>query len=82
MREILLKYICKERKNMRYVKLISFLLVIIGALNWGLVGVFNFDLVARLMGDMTVWSRIVYALVGAGGLVSLVAVAANDNSCF
>jgi len=82
MREILLKYICKERKNMRYVKLISFLLVIIGALNWGLVGVFNFDLVARLMGDMTVWSRIVYALVGAGGLVSLVAMAANDNSCF
>ena len=62
---------------MRYVKLISFLLVIIGALNWGLVGVFNFDLVARLMGDMTVWSRIVYALVGAGGLVSLVAMAAN-----
>ena len=66
---------------MRYVKLISFLLVIIGALNWGLVGVFNFDLVARLLGDMTVWSRIVYALVGAGGLVSLVAMAANGNSC-
>ena len=66
---------------MRYIKLVSFLLVIIGALNWGLVGVFNFDLVARLLGDMTVWSRIVYALVGAGGLVSLVAMAANDNSC-
>ena len=66
---------------MRYVKLISFLLVIIGALNWGLIGVFNFDLVARLMGDMTVWSRIVYALVGAGGLVALVTMAARDNSC-
>lgn len=66
---------------MKYVKLISYLLVIIGALNWGLVGVFNFDLVARLMGDMTILSRIVYALIGAGGLVSLVSLAASDSSC-
>ena len=48
---------------MQYVKLVSYLLIIIGALNWGLIGAFNFDLVARLFGDMTIWTRAVYLLV-------------------
>jgi hypothetical protein len=39
-------------------------LVIVGGLNWGLVGIFKFDLVATIFGDMSVLSRIVYALVG------------------
>jgi uncharacterized protein len=39
-------------------------LVIVGGLNWGLVGAFNFNLVATLFGDMSALSRIVYALVG------------------
>ena len=39
-------------------------LTIIGAVNWGLIGFFRFDLVAFLFGNMTVLSRIVYALVG------------------
>jgi uncharacterized membrane protein YuzA (DUF378 family) len=39
-------------------------LVIIGGLNWGLVGAFNFDLVATLLGDMSIFSRVVYGLVG------------------
>lgn len=43
-------------------------LVIIGAINWGLIGFFRFDLVAFLFGDMSWISRIVYALVGIGGL--------------
>ncbi len=43
-------------------------LVIIGAVNWGLIGFFRFDLVAFLFGDMSWLSRIVYALVGIGGL--------------
>lgn len=46
-------------------------LVIIGALNWGLIGFFSFDLVRVLFGDMTILSRIVYALVGLSGLYSL-----------
>ena len=43
-------------------------LVIVGALNWGLIGFFRFDLVAFLFGSMSWLSRIVYALVGIGGL--------------
>ena len=41
---------------------------IIGAINWGLIGFFKFDLVAFLFGDLTVLSRIVYAIVGICGL--------------
>ena len=47
---------------------ISLTLVIIGALNWLLVGIFSFDLVAFLFGNLTLLSRIVYALVGLSGL--------------
>ncbi len=47
-------------------------LVIIGAINWGLIGFFQFDLVATLFGGMGSWvSRIVYALVGLSGLYCL-----------
>jgi len=43
-------------------------LVIIGAINWGLIGFFRFDLVAFIFGNMSWFSRIIYALVGLGGL--------------
>ena len=43
-------------------------LVIIGAVNWGLVGLFRFDLVSFLFGDMSWLSRIVYGIVGIVGL--------------
>jgi len=43
---------------------VAIVLVIVGGLNWGLVGLFSFDLVAALLGDMSVLSRIVYVLVG------------------
>lgn len=46
-------------------------LVIIGAVNWGLIGFFRFDLVAFLFGDMSWISRIIYALVGLAGLYLL-----------
>ncbi len=46
-------------------------LVIVGAVNWGLIGFFRFDLVAFLFGSMSWLSRIVYALVGIGGLYLL-----------
>ncbi len=54
---------------MHILKLITFILVIIGALNWGLVGIFNIDLVAMIFGDMTVLSRIVYSLVGISAII-------------
>lgn len=48
---------------------IALLLVIIGAVNWGLIGIFQFDLVASIFGGQaTVVSRIIYTLVGAAGL--------------
>ncbi len=43
-------------------------LVIIGAVNWGLIGFFQFDLVAFIFGNMSWLSRIIYALVGLSGL--------------
>ena len=46
-------------------------LVVIGAINWGLIGFFRFDLVSFLFGDMTWISRVVYALVGLAGLYML-----------
>jgi len=45
--------------------------VIIGAINWGLIGFFRFDLVAFLFGNLSWLSRIVYALVGIGGLYTI-----------
>lgn len=47
---------------------IALILSIIGCLNWGLVGIFEFDLVAWLFGTATVLSRIIYTLVGLAGL--------------
>lgn len=46
-------------------------LTIIGAINWGLIGFFNFNLVAFLFGSMSWISRIIYALVGLSGLYLL-----------
>ncbi len=54
-----------------WLDLISLILIIIGALNWGLIGLFNFDLVAALFGTMSMISRIVYSLVGISGLYAL-----------
>ena len=56
---------------MYILKLIAYTLVITGALNWGLVGFFNFDLVAAIFGDMTAAARIIYALVGISALIYL-----------
>ncbi len=47
---------------------IALVLIVIGAVNWGLIGLFEFDLVATLFGDMSALSRIVYSLVGIAGL--------------
>jgi len=53
---------------MRIVNVITQLLLIVGGLNWGLVGLFGFDLVAAVFGEMAMLSRIVYTLVGASAL--------------
>lgn len=53
---------------MKSLDVIVALLLVIGGLNWGLVGVFRFDLVAGAFGDGAWLSRIVYALVGLSAL--------------
>ena len=53
---------------MKVVDTIALVLIIIGAINWGLVGFFNFNLVDAIFGSMSVISRIIYALVGVSGL--------------
>jgi uncharacterized membrane protein YuzA (DUF378 family) len=57
---------------MKLLNLTTLILLIVGGLNWGLVGLLNFDLVAALFGAGSILSRIVYALVGVSALWQLV----------
>jgi uncharacterized membrane protein YuzA (DUF378 family) len=57
---------------MQDMRKLSLILVIIGALNWGLIGLFQFDLVAFLLGGQTaIFSKIVYTLVGLAGVYAI-----------
>lgn len=56
---------------MKAVDYIILLLVVVGALNWGLIGFFRFDLIRVLFGDMSLFSRIIYALVGICGIYAI-----------
>jgi uncharacterized membrane protein YuzA (DUF378 family) len=53
---------------MRAINVLTLVLLIVGGLNWLLVGLFGFDLVAALFGEMSPLSRIVYTLVGLSAL--------------
>jgi len=57
---------------MKTLDVISCVLLVIGGLNWGLVGIFNFDIVAAIFGSMSVISRIVYLLVGISALYTAI----------
>lgn len=57
---------------MKVLDIIALILVVIGAINWGLIGFFQFNLVSFLFGDVTtILSRIIYALVGIAGLYAI-----------
>ena len=64
---------------MKYLKYIAYTLVLIGALNWGLVGIFDFDLVAAIFGEMTIMSRIIYSLVGISAVLLAIIVHNCEN---
>ena len=64
----------KGEISMNILRYTAYALTIIGALNWGLVGIFGFDLVAAIFGDMTVMSRILYSLVGLSAIVTALTV--------
>jgi len=53
---------------MKALNFLAWILVVVGALNWGLVGILDFDLVATLFGEMSTVSRVVYSVVGVAGL--------------
>lgn len=53
---------------MRIIDKIALCLIIVGAINWGLIGIFNFNLVDSIFGTMSIISRIIYTLVGISGL--------------
>jgi len=57
---------------MKVIKTIAFILLIIGGLNWGLVGLFNFDLVAAIFKAMSIVSRVIYVLVGLSAVYVIV----------
>ena len=58
-------------RTMNAIDWIAMTLLIIGGVNWGLIGLFEFNLVATLFGDMTPISRLVYVLVGLSALYSI-----------
>ncbi len=58
--------------KLNFVDWLTLILVIVGGLNWLLVGLFSFDLVATIFGDMSVISRIVYVLVGVSALYLII----------
>lgn len=57
--------------GLKTLDLVVWVLLAIGGLNWGLVGVFNIDLVAAIFGEMSFWSRIIYTLVGISAVYNI-----------
>jgi len=55
----------------KYLDCFALTLTVIGAVNWGLIGLFRFNLVSFLFGEMTLLSRIIYGIVGVCGLYLL-----------
>ncbi len=66
----------RRETQMEIVQLIAIVLAAVGALNWGLVALFKFDLVALVagglkFGEVNIFSRVVYILVAISGIISL-----------
>ena len=63
---------------MKALHMIAFLLIVVGGLNWGLVGAFNFNLVHAIFGSMAMIEKIVYILVG---LAAIYEAATHKSTC-
>ena len=66
---------------MKVAHMVAFLLMAVGALNWGLVGVFNFNLVESLLGAGTTLTTVVYGLVGASAVFEVATHKSNCKVC-
>jgi uncharacterized protein len=73
----------KGGKTMQHAKTVATILMIVGAINWGLVGLLGLDLVATIFGVGTVLAKVVYILVGVAGVYGLVMLkdCMNKKSC-
>lgn len=67
-----------QNYTMNIIDKIALLLIIIGGLNWGSVGLFSYDFVAGLFGQMSLFSRIIYDLVGLAAVYAALALLAKD----
>jgi len=59
-------------KHSHLIDMVAVILLLIGGLNWGLVGLFGFDLVGSMFGEMSAFSRIIYVLVGLAAIWRIV----------
>lgn len=66
---------------MKYLHIVAFVLTVVGALNWGLVGLFNYNLVAMLFGSMPMVERLVYIAVGVSAVYLLVTHKDDCKNC-
>lgn len=67
-------------QKLNIVDWLALVLVLVGALNWGLVGILEFDLVATLFGEMSLLTRIIYAIVGIAALyIAAISVSLNKE---
>lgn len=66
---------------MHILRTIAYALVITGAIVWGLVGFFNYNIVSAIFGDATVLSRIIYSLVGISGVAMLATTGMDECYC-
>ena len=64
---------------MKIIDKIALLLIVIGAINWGLIGFFEFNLVDTIFGEMSLFSRIIYSLVGLSGLWGIKLLLINND---
>lgn len=60
---------------------ISLILIIIGGLNWGLVGLFNFNLINAIFGEMSWLSRLIYIVVGVAAVYTIIYLFKTPKSC-
>jgi len=73
-----------NKDNMGWMCCVSFILLIVGGLNWGLIGLFDFNLVAMLFGKIAILERIIYILVGVAavyGLIQLINKCSKGGCC-
>ena len=56
---------------MQILQKVALIFTIIGAINWGLIGIFDFNLVAAIFGDASMLSRVIYTIVGIAGLINI-----------